>query len=219
MASWIERKAAAALAVAESALETADRTAGKKIEQVKEAVGAVGPASEVPREQPAAVPLSEEALALIEDPEARAAARGQASVAMADGCDTSTERPAEPVVLSDAEVLSESAAERKARVSEWESLGQEIQIVTAHGHKLQQRLLAAAAALQASRQSEATLRGQLEEALQRHTAADAERGSTRAAVSAVEQRAAEAEAEGARARAQQAALEGELAEARRVTAM
>ena len=76
------------------------------------------------------------------------------------------------------------AQQRRARVAEWEALAQEIQGLSAHGHKLQQRLIASASALEKSRAAEALARSQLQDALAASAAADRAKADAEQAVGA-----------------------------------
>ena len=168
-------------------LEKADKKAGEKIVQVKEAAGLPtvrGAAAE--DEEGVIVPVSSAAASLLGDaerdmwlreagrpaPQAAEVSGAEAEAGGGGGADAASAaaEAAEEDEGGSARVEAESAGgdewsqQRRARQAEWVALQQELQILTMHGKKLQARLTACAGQLAQARQSEQLLRRQLQEA-------------------------------------------------------
>jgi hypothetical protein len=232
---WVEAGWMSWLAKATELLETADRKAGEKIEKVKERAGIQRPTEDTDD----SVQLSAAAVALLEKSRGCASASGAAESTAGDDASRVDPAPVTPAALGLAEGLNatidaaagtavpDAAAQqqRRARLAEWEALGQDILILTEHGRKLQQRLAASALALERSKAAEAQARSQLQEALaaalvadrakaSAEHAADAARGTQQTALTQLELRLGQSEETVAAHQAQVGELQRELLVAR-----
>lgn len=222
------------LAKAEQLLEKADRKAGERIEKVKERAGMQQRGSKDDlQEDLQDVQISAAAMALLEKNRGRAPSATEGSVDVRESIDATASPQAEgngvlaEVEGSGASVASlEASQQRRARLSEWEALGQEIQILSTHGRKLQQRLLASASEMERVKASEALVRSQLQDAIAASAAAakaktsaehavDAARGTQQTARSQAEARLAHSEETAAALQAQIDRLHHELLVARK----
>lgn len=164
MAGW--------LAKAEQLLEKADRKAGEKIEKVKERVGLQRATTDID-EQDDSFQISAAAMALLEKSKKslQSAMDGTEAVHESRGNfpvkHLHVEGSNSALEADEGHTSAEPDAyqHRRARLAEWEALGQEIQILNEHGRKIQQRLAASATALDRSKAAEALARSQLQDAL------------------------------------------------------
>lgn len=192
------------IAQAERLLNTADKAAGERIKEVKEATGilstpAVGEDVDAGAEESVVV-LSAAAAALL-DPEERERLIASGTARIAEDMAPSTPSASDAAggaAADGAPQQNQQQLQRKLRVSEWSALQQELMIVNMHGRKLQGRLKAVGEQLARARAAEAAAKRQLQEASSARSAAEhaasAARGSNDEQLSAAEARAAVAEA-------------------------